>query len=215
MIVFPSPVNNVASTLALNYIAGSGTVALVEGYGATINERLAMLGLPSISPTAPLRFSLYSASMMGPFGWFPPGYLPSIYNATGLSGDDLTGVTIQEGTTDQNFVAGDIFRVALTAGEIAAIEAAIQDLSSPPDGILKGVAGTIETAIEDIDYASITGAPGVTTVTPSGSIVTVQSDGLVIVTNVSSSGAIVTSYGAPVNKTRTTVVNSAGQIITV
>ena len=195
MITFPSPVNNVSTSLALNYVAGSGTVALSEGYGATINARLAMLGLPSISISAPLRFSLYSVAMMGPFGWFPPSYLPSIYNATGLSGDDLTGVTIQEGTTDQNFQAGDVFRVALTAGEIAAIEAAIQDLSSPPDGILKGVSGSFETATPDIDYASVTGAPGVTSVT--------------------SNGAIVTTFGTPVSKTQTTVVNSAGQIITV
>ena len=212
MAIFASPLNNVASTLALNYTAGSGTMSLVEGYGATINARLAQLGLPSISATSPLRYSIFSASMIGPFGWFPPTYLPSIYQATGLSGDDLTGVTIQEGTTDQNFQSGDIFWVVLTAGQIADIEAAINALSTAPDGVLKGENGSIVAAVPDVDFVTPWGPSSTITFPADGSIVQVDSNGLTETTTFPADGSIVDVFSGAASKIVTTVSNADGSL---
>lgn len=215
MYIFASPLNNVATTLALNYTAGSGTFALPETYGATINSRLTMLGLPSISATAPLRFTITPASAVNAFGIVALSILPSIYEATGLSGDDLTGVTIQEGTTDKNYQAGDIFQVVLTAGQIADIQAALQAIANIPDGVLKGDSGTIEAAVPGVDYVAVEGVGAVTTFETDGSIVVAQDDGLVIVTTFETDGSIVTTYGAPLNRTTVITFEPDGSIVQV
>lgn len=122
---FASLANNAQTTLAANYTAGSGTVTLASGYGATLAAKITAAGFASIAPTAPLRFTLIAASAINTYGQISDLSRVTILEATGLAGDVLSGVTAVEGTTDQNFSAGDTFAVLLTAGQIQEMQAAI------------------------------------------------------------------------------------------
>lgn len=147
MTPFASPINNALSTLGAAYLAGSGSVSLASGYGAVLSAKLTALGLPDISSSAPLRFTLVSAAAYSAMGQLTNPALSAIFEATGLSGDILTGVSAQEGTTDLSFAAGDTFAVYLTAGQVAAIQAAVNNLEA-------GTTGTNATSIQGVSVSS-------------------------------------------------------------
>ncbi len=191
---FASPLNNIASSLAVDYTAGSGTMVLFAGTGADILAALTAQGLPSISAAAPLRYSVARVRAVN----LQTGDLiipdeQAIYLATGLSGDVLLGLTTTEGTVDQPFYAGDIFKVEDTAGQVVAEQAAInalentvvavvaapyltqtvvaglpssQAMSSLATGLVKNTTGTGVQAIAtpNVDYVAPGGVAGGQTV---------------------------------------------------
>lgn len=162
MTPFASPINNADSTLAVAYKAGSGSVTLATGYGAVISAKLAALGLPAISASAPLRFTLVSAATSTRL---------AIYEATGLTGDVLSGVTVQEGTTDLDFAASDLFAVRPTAGQTKEIQVALNaaeanivtntaNIATNAAAIASVIAGTTTTNAGALQaYAVATTAP--------------------------------------------------------
>jgi hypothetical protein len=128
---FASPGNNLSSTLRLNYVAGDGECTLARNYGDEIRAELTRQGLPSISALAPLRFRLARAEALNlTTGQVIDATLTTIYEATGLSGDTLSGLTAVEGTTDQDFDRQSVFTVEGTAGQTVAMQAAINALQS-------------------------------------------------------------------------------------
>ena len=106
-------VDNFACLLGAAYNTGSGSVTLQTGYGATLASRLTQIGSAGISVDSPLRFTLIEQSANGVIS---PTTKFAIYLATSLSGDVLSGVTVAEGTTDQQFAINDVFAVLWTAG---------------------------------------------------------------------------------------------------
>lgn len=201
---FASAVNFVRTTLRLPYVPGSGQVFLYRGYGASVNTALTNQGLPSISVSAPLRFMLINAQYYNAQTQqiIDPQFC-SIFEATGLSGDNLTGCTVVEGTVDQAFNSGDIFVVQLTAGQINDIQSAVvvlqgstgapatatyilqtanssltsaQVLASLSTGLLKvtTTTGVLSTAVAGTDYLAINGnGSGLTNLTAANLVGTV------------------------------------------
>jgi hypothetical protein len=102
--IFASPLNNISTTLAADYTAGSDEIAIAEGYGDTITAELARLGLPSISSDAPLRFTVTRAGGVNlTTGQILDATDQTVFEATSLDSDTLSGLTVVEGTTDQDF----------------------------------------------------------------------------------------------------------------
>lgn len=123
--------DNVSAYLGAPYTAGSGTVQLATGYGATLAAKIASMQYPAISPTSPLRFTLVAASAFDAFGRMLAGTTKqAVYLATGLSGDNLTGVTVEQGSTDQAFKLNDVFAVYQTSRSMYAIQNAVNSLES-------------------------------------------------------------------------------------
>jgi hypothetical protein len=90
---------NGSSTLATGgYTAGSGVINLATGTGT-------IFGSPS--PSSPIRVTLMSATTFSQ---------ATHYTYTGRSGDQLTGVTVLDGT-DQNFLAGDTVETRIYAAD--------------------------------------------------------------------------------------------------
>jgi hypothetical protein len=137
---FASVANNASTTLGAPYTPGSGTVRLSAGYGATLAARVAAAGFPAVSAAAPLRFTLCQRTNVAAGAVVDPAKV-AVYTATGLSGDTLTGVAVAEGTTDQAFAAGDLFNVWQTAGQLRAVQAAVNGLES---GATAANAGSIQ-----------------------------------------------------------------------
>lgn len=123
--MFASVANNIQTALGADHVAGSGTIQIATGYGATLAAAIAAAGFPAISSTAPFRFTVIARSAQNSIGQITNLALVTIFEATGLAGDVLSGVAAVEGTTDQDFKAGDTFAVLLTAGQIAAIQQAL------------------------------------------------------------------------------------------
>jgi hypothetical protein len=120
---FTTALNQLATTVGTGgYTAGSGTLPLATGYGAAILAEIAAEGAPAVSSTHPIRVSVIVAahSNDSPI----PATYRTIFRATGLSGDVLSGITAIEGTTDRNFVALDVVRLNLTAGSITEVQVA-------------------------------------------------------------------------------------------
>lgn len=138
MSTFASLINNGQTFLGAAYTAGSGTMTLGTGYGAVIASRLTAAGFPAVSSSAPLRFTAIAAAALNEFGQIVQLGLVTIFEATGLAGDVLSGVAAVEGTTDQNFAQGDVIAVLLTAGQIQAIQAAIAALQAGGAGMQIG-----------------------------------------------------------------------------
>lgn len=203
---FASPSNGIASNLALDYAKGSGVMALFDGTGAIINAGLAAQGLPSISPTAPYRYQVARVRAVNlQTGDIINTAESAIYLATGLSGDALSGVTATEGTTDQNFYAGDIFRVDLTAGQVVAEQTAINALESAVSTLQAAPIFTgIPTATEFLSIDSST-----TVYNSDGSIVTTHGSGLVETTTFTAT-TIVTRFTGPKTATQTITFNADG-----
>lgn len=211
---FASPLNSITTTLGLTYVVGSGSLALAEDAGDAIVAALAAQGLPSVSGSAPLRFVCTRAD----------GYnfttnqvtqtdLQTIFEATGLSGDDLSGVTAVEGSTDQAFYVGDLLVVELTAGQIVDIQDAIQDIAvatTPPTGVLKGAAGAFAAASPTLDYVNLQGTPLAIVFNSDGSTTKTYTNGLVVTITPVSANVTTVAYGSPISKLKTITQNSDG-----
>jgi hypothetical protein len=121
--VFASPINDLATTLGAPRGAGSATLILAGGAGATILTALAELGYGGPSASKPLRLTVTKATYTGRGD-------TSVIQATGLSTDTLTGCTVVEGSLDQAFAAGDVVEVDPTAGTIDSIEKAVNAIET-------------------------------------------------------------------------------------
>lgn len=127
---FSSPINNAVSTVGAAYAPGAGQVTLATGFGAVLASKLGALGIGAISAAAPLRFTLVQAAAINAYGQILDPSKATIFEATGLAVDTLTGVSVKEGTSDQAYATGDTFAVFLTAGMVQALQAAIVALQS-------------------------------------------------------------------------------------
>lgn len=142
---FHSVANNVQTTLAAPYVRGSGVMALAPDFGAVLAARIAAAGFPAIGADAPLKYTLIARGALSATGQILDVTRLAIFSATGLAGDELTGVSIAEGTVDQPFAAGDTFAVLWTAGDVAELVAAIkalQDGMTALDSTVVHLAGT-------------------------------------------------------------------------
>lgn len=154
---FATPVNVASSTLRLPYTAGDTTLKLFRSYGTTLAAALVAQGLPAISASHPLRFQMVSSAAYNPdTGQITDLSLTTIFEATGLSSDDLSGLSVVEGTTDQDYANGDIFLVGLTAGQVQSIQAAVNALENV-GGSVTSVGLTMPTGF------SVAGSPITTT----------------------------------------------------
>lgn len=108
--------NNLYTSLAAGYTAGSGTMQVSAGTGALFG---------AVSTTSPVRFSAITAGTYGSVS-----ETMAVFQATGISADVLSGVSAIEGTTDQNFSIGDKVEVRATAGAFGDIHAAINSLEA-------------------------------------------------------------------------------------
>jgi len=127
--------DNFLTTLASAHTSGATTFVLASGDGTDLASRLSALGYPSVSSTAPLRFTVYPWSSQGVITDTTPVVN---YKATGLSGDTLSGVTAVDGTSDRNWAAGDVLAVVWGAGQVKEIRdvlsTAIAFDNDPSDG---------------------------------------------------------------------------------
>lgn len=129
--VFKKPLNNLTTLLGANYTPGSGTMTVRVGDGARFGV---------VSASSPIRFSVVGVSKVTNIGQVAPPSSISIYTATGITGDVLSGVAISEGTTDQAFAAGDYLAVVPTAATFTDIQNAINALESGEGGVSGQVA---------------------------------------------------------------------------
>lgn len=181
---FASPVNNWGTTLGADRVAESNTILLAAGAGDTLRAALDEVGAPPISPTHPIRVILRHAGTTNRED-------QSIFQAEIISGDQLSGCTLVEGTEDQQFTAGDTVEVDLTAGMLLDIQAtvnvledgfaALGDAASHPasDFATAAQGGLAETALqpEDLTGTFATAAQGAladTALQPAAIGVTVQ-----------------------------------------
>lgn len=125
---FATVADNLVSTLGANYTAGSGTMVLSSGYGTTVTTRLSNLGYPAISASHPLRFIVVAASAINANGQISNVSLAATYLATGISGDTLSGVTAEVGSTDQNFSAGATWTVYIASRQAMTLQTAVNTL---------------------------------------------------------------------------------------
>jgi hypothetical protein len=113
--------NDAASTLAANYTPGSGSFLLAAGAGANF---------PTPTPTNPIRIAVMPAAK----AYNPATLAPAdmrIYQATGKSGDTLTGIAAIEGyADDKSFTTGDAVAMTITAGTIGDIQGAVNALEN-------------------------------------------------------------------------------------
>jgi hypothetical protein len=123
----PTPVNNFSTTLALPHAIGDGVLVMRPGAGDLIRSRLAEIGAPDISADAPIRVMAASRKSMQANVAVPVSQW-TIFEATGLTGDDLTGCSPVEGTADFAYEANDPLVAGPTAGLFAEILAAIRSL---------------------------------------------------------------------------------------
>ena len=145
---------NGSTTLAAGgYTASSGVINLATGTGT-------LFGSPS--PSSPLRVTLASAAT------------PSTcthYTVTGRTGDQLTGVTVLDGS-DQNFLAGDTAEARVYAADFSDCYSVLTTLLGLT-GIVKVSSGSLAAAVAGTDYV----IPAVTTL-PSLSLPAGQVSGL-------------------------------------
>ena len=84
---------------------------------------MALLG--TVSASAPIRFTVITAGSYG-----TTAEVLTIYQATGLSGDNLSGVSAIEGTTDRNYAAGDKVEARPTQASYTDIHSAINGIET-------------------------------------------------------------------------------------
>jgi hypothetical protein len=118
MTTFKTLVNNLRTTLGASYTVGSGTMTLAPGSGSSFGN---------VSASTPVRFTVITAATYG-----SSSELLTIYQATGINGDVLSGVSAIEGTTDRNYSAGDKLEARPTQGSYADIHGAINAIESAP-----------------------------------------------------------------------------------
>jgi hypothetical protein len=118
MTTFKTLVNNLSTTLGAHYTAGSGTMTVASGTGASFG---------TVSASAPVRFTVVTSGTYG-----TNDEIFTIYQATGINGDVLSGVSAIEGTTDQNYSTGDVVEARPTQGSYADIHSAINAIENAP-----------------------------------------------------------------------------------
>jgi len=120
--VFNVPANDFTTTLAQAHAAGDGSLSLPAGAGAVLAAALAELGLTT-SPATPLCVTVrkHNPTSRGD---------ATIFTATGLSGDTLTGCAAAEGSVDQGFATGAAVGVLVTAGIVLALQRAVNALEA-------------------------------------------------------------------------------------
>jgi hypothetical protein len=116
MTTFKTLVNNLFTTLGAAYTAGSGTMTVAAGTGAQFG---------TVTASAPVRFTLITAASYG-----SSAEVLTIYQATGISGDVLSGVSAIEGTVDQNYFVGDKVEARPTQGSYSDIHSAINAIET-------------------------------------------------------------------------------------
>jgi hypothetical protein len=176
MTTFKTLVNNLFTTLGASYTAGSGTMTLSSGTGSLFG---------TVTPSNPVRFTVITVGSYG-----TTSEILTIFRATGIAGDVLSGVAAIEGTTDRNYGAGDKVECRPTQGSYGDIHAAINAIENAPyavDGAVVHLAGgeTISGAkvfstpptlgsltglLKASSGVVTTASPGTDFVVPSGSI---------------------------------------------
>lgn len=112
------PINNISSKVGSNgYTAGSGLLVLISGDGAK---------LPKLDIGKFYRFTVVTASLAYSPNLTSLNY--TVYKATQLDGDTLSGVVAIEGTLDQNYNSGDIVQLRVTAGSFSDLQTALNTL---------------------------------------------------------------------------------------
>lgn len=130
MTTFPRLIDNFATNTRSDHAAGAGTFALTVGAGAVVLARLAALGVGSVSPADPFRFSVLPAAAVNAYGLITDPTKVSVYRATSLTGDTLGGLTLEAGSADQAFPSGSVVQVYWTAEDVALLQAAVSALEA-------------------------------------------------------------------------------------
>jgi hypothetical protein len=124
---FKPHLNNVSTTVAQPYTAGSGAMFVASGTS------------PAFGGTFPVIFTVITASS---YGTTAETY--TIYQATGRTGDQFTGLSALEGTTDRAYAIGDRVEVRWTDGLAKTIESAVNTIENAyaTDTLVVHLAGT-------------------------------------------------------------------------
>lgn len=139
--VFDNNPNNLITRLAASYTAGQGQITVLSGDASRFG---------SPSPTSPVRVALVKASTIDQQGYFTDPTAISIFRVTNRSGSVLTIGEALEGTTDQNFVLGDIVLAGVTQGSFSLIHTAINSLESQVS-TLEGEMDQVQQDVSDLD----------------------------------------------------------------
>ena len=174
--------NNAKSSLASAYTAGSGSLVLADA--------------SSFGSTFPIEITVITAA-----SYQTSAETQTIYKITGVSGNTLTGITVAEGETDQNFSVGDVVEMRWTAGEANLVSTAINNLENTgyltPTGSGSQLTGITGSQI----IGNISGLAGnpltPTAVQTSGYTAAV---GQIVLCNTTSGSFTVTLPAAPVDK---------------
>ena len=117
---FAVPLNDVSTFVGSGgYTAGTGSLSLLAGGGEKF---------PALSDSR-----WYRVTVMQKTAAYSPLATAAnytIFKATGISGDTLTGISVIEGSTDRNYVCGDVVEVRVTAGTVADMQSAINTLET-------------------------------------------------------------------------------------
>lgn len=125
---FAKPINNIATTVAAPYTAGSGSLKVASAAGITL-EGSQWIRVSTFRSGAPL----------------------SILKATAVSGNILTIAGAADGYTDVNLISGDAAELRVTAGALADLHTAVNALET-------SIAGSTVTGNIPGNAASITGS---------------------------------------------------------
>jgi hypothetical protein len=111
--LYPAVDGVVQDTLALPYVAGSGTMTLASG-GSTFSGN-------------PTKFSVITALSYNQ----GPSEVLAVFQCTGQSGNVLSGVSALAGSTDQNFPAGSYVEIRINAIDVNNLEILVAPLNAP------------------------------------------------------------------------------------
>ena len=132
---FDTFVNNAYATLASPYTAGSGSLVLTTGEGAQFGS------------TFPIRVTAITAAT-----YRTTAEVLAIYTVTGRTTDTLTGVSVAEGTTDQNFATGAIVEMRFTAGEANQISSSVNAVENAAFSVTM-----VPVAVQTANYTAAAG----------------------------------------------------------
>lgn len=117
---FAIPANNIVASVGTGgYTSGSGTLVLQTGDGAKF---------PTLSGSQFYRLTVVQQAVA--YSGTATSTNLTIFKATSRTGDTFSGVTVIEGTTDRNYVSGDVVDVRVTSGTIGDIQTAVNTLEN-------------------------------------------------------------------------------------
>lgn len=117
---FAVPANNVVASVGSGgYTSGSGTLVLQTGDGAKF---------PVLTGSQFYRLTVVQQAVA--YSGTATSANLTIFKATSRVGDTFSGVTVIEGTTDRNYVSGDVVDVRVTSGTIGDIQTAVNALEN-------------------------------------------------------------------------------------